>query len=65
MPIARAVDRIRVKNRATGKTKMVKVKKRVVDQWGKAHDFPISVEQATAYLLKKGILQDGMIVIDY
>jgi hypothetical protein len=65
MPIRKAVDRVLVYNRKTKKRKLVKVKKRVVDQWGDAYDFPVSVEQATAYLLKKGVLKDGMIVIEY
>lgn len=65
MPIARAVDRVLVKNRKTGKKKLVRVRARIVDQWGRDFDFPVSVEQATAYLLKKGVIKDGMIVVEY
>ncbi len=65
MPINKAVDRVLVKDRKTGKRKLVKVRKRVVDQWQNAFDWPVSPEQATRYLLKKGVLKDGMIVVEY
>lgn len=65
MPIRKAVDRVMVVDRRTGRRKLVRVKKRIVDQWGKDYDFPVSVQQATAYLLRKGVLRDGMIVVEY
>lgn len=64
MPIRRAVDRVLVKDRRTGKQKLVKVKSRVVDQWGE-YDFPMSVKQAEIILRRLGVLENGMIVIDY
>lgn len=64
MPIARAVDRVLVKDRSTGRRKLVKVRKRVVDQWGQ-YDFPMSPEQAEKILRRFGVIEDGMIVIEY
>lgn len=64
MPIAKAVDRILVKDKRTGKRKLVKVKKRVVDQWGQ-YDFPMSTAQAEQFLRRFGVIEDGMIVIEY
>lgn len=65
MPIRKAVDRVMVVDRRTGKRKLVRVQKRIVDQWGRDYDFPVTVQQATRYLLKKGVLKDGMIVVEY
>lgn len=64
MPIARAVDRILVKDRRTGRRKLVKVRSRVVDQWGQ-YDFPMSAARAEQILRKFGVIEDGMIVIEY
>lgn len=64
MPIAKAVDRILVKDKRTGKKKLVRVRKRIIDQW-KNHDFPMSAERAERFLRSKGVIQGGMIVIDY
>lgn len=64
MPIARAVDRILVKDRKTGRRRLVKVKARIVDQW-KNHSFPMNAAQAERFLRSKGVIEDGMIVIDY
>ncbi len=64
MPIARAVDRILVKDRRTGRRKLVRVKSRVVDQWGQ-YDFPMSAALAEQILRKFGVIEDGMIVIEY
>lgn len=65
MPIRKAVDRVLVLDRRTGRRKLVRVSRRIVDQWGKDYDFPVNAQQATAYLLRKGVLEDGMIVIEY
>jgi len=64
MPIAKAVDRVLVKDKRTGKRKLVKVTKRVVDQWGQ-YDFPMSAKQAEQFLRRFGVIEDGMIVIEY
>jgi len=64
MPIRKAVDRVLVKDRRTGKRKLVKVSRRVVDQWGQ-YDFPMSTGQAEKFLRKVGVIENGMIVIDY
>lgn len=64
MPIAKAVDRVLVKDKRTGKTKLVRVKKRVVDQWGQ-YDFPMSAQQAERLLRRFGVIENGMIVIEY
>lgn len=64
MPIARAVDRVLVLDRRTGKKKLVRVRKRVVDQWGQ-YDFPMSAGQAEQFLRRFGVIEEGMIIIEY
>lgn len=65
MPIARAVNRILVRNRKTGRVKTVRITSKVVDQW-RNHDFPMSVAQAERFLRGKGVIdKNGMIVIEY
>lgn len=64
MPIARAVDRILVTDKRTGKKKLVRVRKRVVDQWGQ-YDFPMSPAQAEKILRRFGVIEDGMIIIEF
>lgn len=64
MPIRKAVDRVLVKDRRTGKRKLVKVTKRVVDQWGQ-YDFPMTPAQAEQILRRFGVIENGMIVIEY
>lgn len=65
MPIARAVDRVLVVDKRTGKRKLVRVKKRVVDQWGQ-YDFPMSAARAEQILRRFGVIdKHGMIVIEY
>lgn len=65
MPIARAVNRILVRDKRTLKVKTIRVTSRVVDQW-RNHDFPMSVAQAERFLRSKGVIDsNGMIVIEY
>ncbi len=64
MPRRRAIDRIKVRNRITGKIKWIKVIPRSIDQW-KDNDFSVNANQAEQLLRKAGKWENGMIVIDY